>query len=100
MREKGLNAPGKNLLSGIKPQIGPTEIILNYERQAAFENAQKQSSQIQEAIFNYFGHVKLELRGPGKTRTEAELRNELEKHPELQPCLKILNARITRCREI
>lgn len=100
MREKGLNAPGKNLLSGINPQIGPSEIILNYELQSAFENAQKQIGQLQETILNYFGNVKLELRGPGKARTEMEIRDELARHPELQPCLKILNARIAHCREI
>ena len=45
------------------------------------------------------GHLRLEFVAPRQARTEAELIEEFRNRPEMQACLRLLNANIEHCTE-
>lgn len=98
LREKNEDAPGMDMLSAVTAQIEKDRIILNCVQTTAFENIQKRLALLQRTIESYFGHINIEMRAATQPLPEYEMKVEMEKHPELQACIKILDARIKHCK--
>lgn len=99
-QKQGSPSPSISILSVLSGSWQDGKLFLKTGHASAYEAAKKEMPLVREALADYCGDIPVVLSGPEEARPENEIRSELENNPELKPCMEILNARITRCREI
>ena len=88
--EKGEAAPQLHLLRQLRASWAETLL----------HQTEKQRPQLEQALAAWgAGHLRLEFVAPRQARTEAELIEEFRNRPEMQACLRLLNANIEHCTE-
>ncbi|MCI6333528.1 MAG: DNA polymerase III, subunit gamma and tau, partial [Desulfovibrio piger] len=98
--EKGEAAPQLHLLRQLRASWEPDCLRLTPKAETLLHQTEKQRPQLEQALAAWgAGHLRLEFVAPRQARTEAELIEEFRNRPEMQACLRLLNANIEHCTE-
>ena len=98
--ENGEAAPQLHLLRQLRASWEPDCLRLTPKAETLLHQAEKQRPQLEQALAAWgAGHLRLEFVAPRQARTEAELIEEFRNRPEMQACLRLLNANIEHCTE-
>ena len=98
--ENGEAAPQLHLLRQLRASWEPDCLRLTPRAETLLHQTEKQRPQLEQALAAWgAGHLRLEFVAPRQARTEAELIEEFRNRPEMQACLRLLNANIEHCTE-
>ena len=98
--EKGEAAPQLHLLRQLRASWEADCLRLTPRAETLLHQTEKQRPQLEQALAAWgAGHLRLEFVAPRQARTEAELIEEFRNRPEMQACLRLLNANIEHCTE-
>lgn len=98
--ENGEAAPQLHLLRQLRASWEPDCLRLTPRAETLLHQTEKQRPQLEQALAAWgAGHLRLEFVTPRQARTEAELIEEFRNRPEMQACLRLLNANIEHCTE-
>ena len=98
--EKSEAAPQLHLLRQLRASWEPDCLRLTPRAETLLHQTEKQRPQLEQALAAWgAGHLRLEFVAPRQARTEAELIEEFRNRPEMQACLRLLNANIEHCTE-
>lgn len=98
--ENGEAAPQLHLLRQLRASWGPDCLRLTPRAETLLHQTEKQRPQLEQALAAWgAGHLRLEFVAPRQARTEAELIEEFRNRPEMQACLRLLDATIEHCTE-
>lgn len=98
--ENGEAAPQLHLLRQLRASWEPDCLRLTPKAETLLHQTEKQRSQLEQVLTAWgAGHLRLEFVAPRQARTEAELIEEFRNRPEMQACLRLLNANIEHCTE-
>ena len=98
--EKGEAAPQLHLLRQLRASWEADCLRLTPRAETLLHQTEKQRPQLEQALAAWgAGHLHLEFVAPRQARTEAELIEEFRNRPEMQACLRLLNANIEHCTE-
>lgn len=98
--ENGEAAPQLHLLRQLRASWEPDCLRLTPKAETLLHQTEKQRPQLEQALAAWgAGHLRLEFVAPRQARTEAELIEEFRNRPEMQACLRLLNANIEHCTE-
>ena len=98
--EAGEAAPQLHLLRQLRASWEPDCLRLTPQAETLLHQTEKQRPQLEQALAAWgAGHLRLEFVAPRQARTEAELIEEFRNRPEMQACLRLLNANIEHCTE-
>ena len=98
--EAGETAPQTHLLRQLRAQWLPDCLRLTPRAETLLHQTEKQRPQLEQALAAWgAGHLRLEFAAPRQARTEAELLEEFRNRPEMQACLRLLNATLDHCTE-
>ncbi|WP_296989937.1 DNA polymerase III subunit gamma/tau [uncultured Desulfovibrio sp.] len=98
--ENGEAAPQLHLLRQLRASWEPDCLRLTPRAETLLHQTEKQRPQLEQALAAWgAGHLRLEFVAPRQARTEAELIEEFRNRPEMQACLRLLDATIEHCTE-
>ena len=100
-QEAGRDMPRQHLLRGISATWKNGVLRLAPKAETQMFQLERGREELLAALAAYgAGPTQLEIVAPRPYRPEAELIDEFSQKPELQHCLKVLNARIKGCRPV
>lgn len=98
--EKGEAAPQLHLLRQLRARWESDRLRLTPQAETLLHQAEKQRPQLEQALEAWgAGQLRVVFDTPRQARTEAELIEEYRNRPELQACLRLLDANIEHCTE-
>lgn len=98
--EDGQAAPQLHLLRQLRARWESDRLRLTPQAETLLHQAEKQRPQLEQALEAWgAGHLRVVFDTPRQARTEAELIEEYRNRPELQACLRLLDANIEHCTE-